>query len=117
MAKGIDPKFVHYGIRKDDLATIEAICEAESIDFNWLSEEILKAYHAKGDFYTNAQYPLIMKQHTIDNKVIKDLYGVSGQELQEVHSAIAGLQKGKLIIKDQMAFALGMGKKYKKINV
>ena len=47
MAKGIDPKFVHYGIRKDDLATIEAICEAESIDFNWLSEEILKAYHAK----------------------------------------------------------------------
>ena len=45
MAKGIDPKFVHYGIRKDDLATIEAICEAES--FNWLSEEILKAYHAK----------------------------------------------------------------------
>lgn len=25
MAKGIDPKFVHYGIRKDDLATIEAI--------------------------------------------------------------------------------------------
>ena len=48
MAKGIDPKFVHYGIRKDDLATIEAICEAErSIDFNWLSEEILKAYYAK----------------------------------------------------------------------
>lgn len=32
MAKGIDPKFVHYGIRKDDLATIEAICEAESIE-------------------------------------------------------------------------------------
>lgn len=47
MAKGIDPKFVHYGIRKDDLATIEAICEVEGIDFNWLSEEILKAYHAK----------------------------------------------------------------------
>ena len=47
MAKGIDPKFVHYGIRKDDLATIEAICEADNIDFDWLSEEILKAYHAK----------------------------------------------------------------------
>lgn len=43
--------------------------------------------------------------------------GVSGQELQEVRTAIAGLQKGELIIKDQMAFALGMGKKYKKINV
>ena len=47
MVKGIDPKFVHYGIRKDDLATIEAICEVEKIDFDWLSEEILKAYHAK----------------------------------------------------------------------
>lgn len=47
MAKGIDQKFVHYGIRRDDLAMIEAICDAESIDFDWLSEEILKAYHAK----------------------------------------------------------------------
>ena len=47
MAKGIDPKFVHYGIRKDDLSMIEAICEADDIDFNWLSEDILKAYHAK----------------------------------------------------------------------
>ena len=36
MAKGIDPKFVHYGIRKDDLAMIEAICEAEGVDFDWL---------------------------------------------------------------------------------
>lgn len=45
--KGIDSKFVHYGIRRDDLSMIEAICAAESIDFDWLSEEILKAYHAK----------------------------------------------------------------------
>ncbi len=27
MAKGIDQKFVHYGIRKEDLAMIETICE------------------------------------------------------------------------------------------
>ncbi len=47
MAKGIDQKFVHYGIRRDDLSMIEAICKAEGIDFDWLSEEILKAYHAK----------------------------------------------------------------------
>lgn len=47
MAKGIDQKFVHYGIRKDDLSMIEAICDAEDIDFVWLSEEILKAYHAR----------------------------------------------------------------------
>ena len=47
MAKGIDQKFDHYGSRKDDLSMIEAICEAEGIDFEWLSEDILKAYHAK----------------------------------------------------------------------
>ena len=47
MNKDIDNKFVHYGIRKEDLAMIEAICDAEGIDFDWLSEEILKAYHAK----------------------------------------------------------------------
>lgn len=47
MAKGIDQKFVHYGIRRDDLSMIEAICDSENIDFEWLSEEILKAYHAK----------------------------------------------------------------------
>lgn len=47
MSKGIDQKFVHYGIRKEDLAMIEAICETEGINFDWLSEEILKAYHAK----------------------------------------------------------------------
>ena len=47
MSKGIDQKFVHYGIRRDDLAMIERICEMENIDFDWVSEEILKAYHAR----------------------------------------------------------------------
>ena len=47
MTKGIDPKFVHYGIRADGLAMIEAICETEGFDFEWMSGEILKAYHAK----------------------------------------------------------------------
>lgn len=45
--KGIDQKFVHYGIRRDDLSMIERICEMENIDFDWVSEEILKAYHAR----------------------------------------------------------------------
>lgn len=69
------------------------------------------------DFYANAQYPLIMKQQTISDSVIKDLFGVNGRELQEIRTEIAGLQKGELIIKDQMAFALDLGKKYKKIKV
>ena len=38
--KGIDKKFVHYGIRKDDLAMIATLCEQDGIDFDWLSEEI-----------------------------------------------------------------------------
>lgn len=69
------------------------------------------------DFYANAQYPLIMKQQTISDPVIKDLFGVSGRELQEIRTAIAGLQKGELIIKDPNAFLLDLGKKFKKLKV
>lgn len=58
-----------------------------------------------------------MKQQTIDDSVIRDLFGVSGKELQEIRSEIAGLQKGELIIKNSDAFLLGMGAKYKKIKV
>lgn len=47
MKHTIDNKFIHYGIRRDDLAMIESICDQEGIDFEWMSEEILKAYHAK----------------------------------------------------------------------
>lgn len=83
-----------------------------------LATQNMADFKNKGfDFYANAQYPLIMKQQTIDDKVIKDLFGVSGSELQDIRTAIAGLQKGELIIKDQMAFALRMGSKYKKVNV
>lgn len=70
------------------------------------------------DFYANAQYPLIMKQQSIADGVIKDLFGVSGREFQEIKSEIAGLQKGELIIKDTTLAALGIsGKTYKKIKV
>ncbi len=69
------------------------------------------------DFYANAQYPLIMKQQSINDGVIKDLFGVSGAEFQEIKQAIAGLQLGELIIKNSTAIALGMGKKYKKVKV
>ena len=50
--------------------------------------------------------------------MIKDLFGVSGKELQEIRAAIASLQLGELIIKNQEMVGLGMtGKKYKKIRV
>jgi hypothetical protein len=69
------------------------------------------------DFFANAQYPLIMKQQSINDGVIRDLFGVSGKEFQDIKSAIAGLEKGELIIKDSTAVVLGLGKRYKKINV
>lgn len=69
------------------------------------------------DFYANAQYPLIMKQQSITDAVIKDLFGVSGSEFHEIKEAIAGLALGELIIKDATAITLGMGKKFKKIKV
>lgn len=69
------------------------------------------------DYCANAQYPLIMRQQTINDKIIKDLFGVSGNEFNEIKKTIAGLKKGELIIKNHDAFALGIGKKYKKIYV
>ena len=47
MQRGIDQKFVHYGIRRDDLALIEAICEKYELDFDWVCEDILKAFHTQ----------------------------------------------------------------------
>ena len=70
------------------------------------------------DFYANAQYPLIMKQQTIVDSVIKDIFGVSGRDFQKIKQAIAGLQKGELIIKDNTLAELGLSNKvYKKIKV
>ena len=43
--EGLDNNFVNYGIRKDDLATIEALCMAEQLDFEWMKEEVLRVYH------------------------------------------------------------------------
>lgn len=69
------------------------------------------------DFYANAQYPLIMKQQQQNDSVLKDLFGVNGNALQELKQAITGLQKGELITKDATAMALGIGKHWKKIKV
>lgn len=62
------------------------------------------------DFYANAQYPLLMKQQSINDGGIKDLFGVSGSEFYELKEAISNLQKGELLIKNSIAAALGMGK-------
>jgi energy-coupling factor transporter ATP-binding protein EcfA2 len=83
-----------------------------------LATQNMESFKSKHfDFYANAQYPLIMKQQSIADGVIKDLFGVSGQEFNEIKEAISNLKLGELIIKNPTAVVLGIGKKYKKIKV
>ena len=46
MAKGLDGKFLHYGIRQEDLELIKTLCQKHELDATWVSEAILKRYHA-----------------------------------------------------------------------
>lgn len=83
-----------------------------------LATQNMESFKSKHfDFYANAQYPLIMKQQTINDQVLKDLFGVSGKDLQDLRAAVAGLQKGEIIIKDNIAAILGLGKSWKKALV
>lgn len=47
--EGLDNNFINYGIRTDDLKTIEALCmdKDTQLDFEWLREDILREYHNK----------------------------------------------------------------------
>ena len=45
MRKGIDSTFLHYGVRKEDMALIEQSCHDADIDPEWLKEYILKPYN------------------------------------------------------------------------
>jgi len=45
--KGLDTLFVHYGIRKEDMAIIEALCQEFEIDPDWIREDLLKVYHER----------------------------------------------------------------------
>lgn len=45
MRKGIDSTFLHFGVRKEDMALIEQFCQESSIDAEWLKEYLLKPYN------------------------------------------------------------------------
>ncbi len=45
MRKGIDSTFLHYGVRKEDMALIEQSCQDSGIDPDWLKENLLKPYN------------------------------------------------------------------------
>lgn len=42
--KGIDSTFLHYGIKRDDMAIVEQVCNDSGIDAEWMKEKILKVY-------------------------------------------------------------------------
>lgn len=46
MERGLDQNFVHYGIRKEDLDLIRTLCEKYNLDYTWMSDEILRKFHA-----------------------------------------------------------------------
>ena len=52
-----------------------------------------------------------------EKQAVTDELSVSGKEFYDLKAAIAALQKGELIIKDNTASILGIGNKWKKIKV
>jgi len=47
MQKGLDNNFINYGIRREDLRTVEQIATDLGLDYDWIKEELLKVYHEK----------------------------------------------------------------------
>jgi hypothetical protein len=45
--KGLDITFVHYGIRKEDISLIDALCTEHKLEFEWIKEDILKEFHER----------------------------------------------------------------------
>ena len=52
------------------MALIEAICEKHEIDFDWLSEEILRTYHGKKVFVVEDGYLIACFDKDINESVI-----------------------------------------------
>jgi hypothetical protein len=45
--KGLDTTFVHFGIRKEDMNLIEALCTEHQLDFDWVKDDLLKEFHER----------------------------------------------------------------------
>lgn len=43
--KGLDTTFVHFGIRKEDMDLIEALCTEHRLDFDWVKDDLLREFH------------------------------------------------------------------------
>ncbi len=83
-----------------------------------LATQSMNSYKSEHfDFLANAQYPLLMKQQTLNDSVLRDLFGVSGREFQELKEVIGNLKKGQVLLKNPTAVALGLGKRCKIVQV
>jgi hypothetical protein len=45
--KGLDITFVHYGIRKEDMDLISALCTEHKLELEWVKEDLLKEFHER----------------------------------------------------------------------
>ena len=45
MNKGLDNSFLHYGVRKQDLALIAELCKKHELDEDWVINDIIKSFH------------------------------------------------------------------------
>ena len=84
----------------------------EQLDKQAVNDDVVQIRHFS--IIDEAHYML-----SFDNRPLRNLIAVGRNKglsimlaTQEIRTAIAGLQKGELIIKDQIAFALGMVRKY-----
>ena len=70
MRKGIDSTFLHYGVRKEDMALIEQTCQDSDIDTEWMKEQILKPYNEERN---NQNFVEEKKLTKILKKALKNL--------------------------------------------
>ena len=113
----IDEAHYMLSFRNEPLRNLIAVGRNKGMSIILATQDMESYRNDYFDFYTNAYYPIIMKQQSINNNIISGLFGGNTQETNEIRQAISDLQLGELIIKDNEASKLGMGKRWKKIKV
>jgi phosphopantetheine adenylyltransferase len=64
MDKGLDGKFIHYGVREEDMSLIKGVCESMDIDYEWVMK-ILGRYHEKrvqSEFISDQEVEKLIKE-------------------------------------------------------
>lgn len=113
----IDEAHYMLSFRNEPLRNLIAVGRNKGMSIILATQDMESYRNDYFDFYTNAYYPIIMKQQSINNGIISGLFGGDSRETNEIRQAISDLQLGELVIKDNEAAKLGMGKRWKKIKV